>query len=272
MPNMSTAESEQPRIHTNDPTDSESISKMRTAARLARRVLDEACALAAPGVTTDDIDAAVHKAIVGAAAYPSPLNYCRFPKSVCASVNEVICHGIPNVRPLEMGDVVSFDVSCYVNGVHGDNCATVIVGDVNDDDDTADVDENDKDWRGVPYKQSFDDPEEEARFVANRRLIKATREALYAGIDTCRPGSCLTKVGGAIHAVADQYGYDTVKKYRGHGIGHIFHCAPFVKVCMYLVKHDCRQWKRGSLFVYIHVFVSTNTYSHSEFVYIHISQ
>lgn len=205
--------------------DEKSVDKMRHAARLARKVLDLACAWAEPGVTTDEIDANVHAAILEHNAYPSPLNYAGFPKSVCSSINEVICHGIPDTRPLQVGDVVSFDVSCYLNGVHGDNCATVIVGDRQEVDQGGGVD-----WRGVPYKMDWTTPEEASRMAASRRLVEATREGLYAGIDVCKPGGCLSDVGNAIHAVADEYGLDTVRKYRGHGIADVFHTAPYIKV------------------------------------------
>ena len=204
--------------------DEASQKQMRYAARLARKVLDYACSLAKPGVLTDEIDEAVHDAIIEEGAYPSPLNYAGFPKSLCSSINEVICHGIPDARPLQSGDIVSFDVSCFVNGVHGDNCATVIVNDEQSSDEIG------VDWRGVPYRANFECDEEEAKFRAARRLVHATRESLYQAIETCKPGSCLTEVGGAIQDVADAYEYSTVEKYRGHGIGEEFHCAPFVKV------------------------------------------
>lgn len=197
---------------------------MRNAARLARQTLDLACSLAEPGVTSDDIDTIVHQTIIEDKAYPSPLNYAGFPKSLCSSINEVICHGIPDLRPLEFGDVVSFDVSCYLNGVHGDNCATVIVGDKQETDQGGGVD-----WRGVPYKMQFDTDHDRALVVPARRLVQAARESLYAAIDRCRPGGCLSEIGGAIHDVADAYGYSTIEKYRGHGISDEFHCAPFVK-------------------------------------------
>ena len=148
------------------------------------------------GVTTNEIDVIVHNAICGEGGYPSPLNYAGFPKSVCSSVNEVICHGIPDDRPLEDGDIVSFDVSCFLGGVHGDNCGTVPVGDV--------------DESGV-------------------RLIKAAKEALDNGVLAAGPGKCLTTVGAAIHEVCDEYGYDTVRKYCGHGVADHFHSPPFVK-------------------------------------------
>ena len=216
--------------------DKESIDRMRQAARLARRALDLACSIAKPGMTTDAIDTVVHNALIEAGAYPSPLNYSGFPKSLCSSVNEVVCHGIPDTRPLQFGDIVSFDVSCFLNGVHGDNCATIIVGDEPDgfESSTA-ISENEKawpladmDWRGVPYKDDLR-PDEEHHFQMVRQLSRATRESLYAAIKVCRPGACLTEIGSAIHAVADQYGYSSVRKYMGHGICHEFHCPPFVK-------------------------------------------
>ena len=208
-------------------SEDEHLANMRHAAKLARRVLDLACKFAKPGVTTDDVDTAVHNALLEAGAYPSPLNYVGFPKSLCSSINEVICHGIPDTRPLEFGDIVSFDVSCYINGVHGDNCATIVVGD------EQEIDEIGTDWRGVPYLDSkfFDgrSEEDEARIRSARRLVHATRESLYKAIDRIGPGSCLTEVGAAVQEVADSYGYSTVEKYRGHGIGADFHRPPFVK-------------------------------------------
>ena len=212
--------------------DESSIEQMRTAARLARKVLDKACTLAEEGTTTDAIDGAVHSAILRAGAYPSPLNYAGFLKSVCSSINEVICHGIPDARSLQNGDIVSFDVSCFIGGVHGDNCATVIVGDVEKDDGAGTAtDENDapKDWRGVPQKTTFANDEEQELFVTGRRLVQAALESLNEGVAVCKPGACLSDIGKAIHAVADAYQYDTVRKYRGHGISEEFHCAPFVK-------------------------------------------
>ena len=159
-----------------------------------------------------------------------------FPKSVCSSINEVVCHGIPDERPLELGDVVSFDVSCYVGGVHGDNCATVIVGDLeegyNDESHNGDDDGNnvgDRDWFIPPHKTQFSSDEEQERIITARRLVQAALEARDEGVAACKPGSCLTDIGAAIHAVSDAYGYDTVRHYRGHGIFEEFHRAPFVK-------------------------------------------
>jgi len=208
-------------------SEDEYLANMRHAAKLARRVLDHACSVAKPGVTTDEVDVAVHEALLEAGAYPSPLNYVGFPKSLCSSVNEVICHGIPDTRPLEFGDIVSFDVSCFINGVHGDNCATIIVGD------EQETDEIGTDWRGVPYLGSefFEDrpDEEKAKIRSARRLVHAARESLYEAINRIGPGACLTDIGAAVQDVAESYGYSTVEKYRGHGIGADFHRPPFVK-------------------------------------------
>ncbi|GKY98502.1 hypothetical protein MPSEU_000807300 [Mayamaea pseudoterrestris] len=207
--------------------DAASMQRMRSAAQLARVALDLACSMAndaaVANVTTDDIDQAVHDFIIERGAYPSPLNYAGFPKSLCSSINEVICHGIPDTRVLQVGDVVSFDVSCYLNGVHGDNCATVIVGDVQAENTIG------ADWRGVPYRAHFDAAEDQLHFDEARRLVQTTRQSLYAAIETCRPGGCLSDIGAAIQDIADAQGYSSVYKYRGHGISEEFHCAPFVK-------------------------------------------
>lgn len=101
---------------------------MRAAGRLAAQVLEHACSLAKPGVTTDEIDKAVHAMIIANNAYPSPLNYGKFPKSVCTSINEVVCHGIPDDRPLEQGDIMNIDVTVYLDGYHGDTSRMVYIG------------------------------------------------------------------------------------------------------------------------------------------------
>ena len=179
--------------------DEETIEKLRVAGRLARRMLDVACALAAPGVSTDAIDAEVHERILAEGAYPAPYNYMGFPKSICAAPNEVICHGIPDSRILEDGDVVSFDVSVFADGVFGDNCGTVCVGDVD---------------------------------AAGRRLVEATQRALDDAIAGVKPGACLTAVGEACSRVAeDAGGYGVVRQYCGHGIGRVFHAPPLVQHC-----------------------------------------
>jgi methionyl aminopeptidase len=254
---------------------------MRAAAQLARQGLDLACGMAVRaheiGRTTDDIDTAVHQYIVHAGAYPSPLGYLGFPKSICSSVNEVICHGIPDQRPLQFGDVVSFDVSCYLDGVHGDNCATVIVGDCPDDYESDNNNNTDPyfvasrlstnddvsntrpdhhgDWRGIPYRTEFATPECEAHFVQARRLVQAARDCLYQSIATVHAGSCLTEIGRACDQVAYRHGYQSVRKYRGHGIASDFHIPPFVK---HYTNVDFCQLKPGMIFTIEPMIVAGN--------------
>lgn len=215
---------------------------MKDAAQLARKLLDYVChpSISRVGRTTEEIDNLLRQATLDHGAYPSPLNYMGFPKSVCSSINEVVCHGIPDSRQLQLGDVVSFDVSCYVGGVHGDNCATIVVGDMEDgfDEDymwdsnegsgsaslssstsesddgatTADVTNQSqplhKDWPSyiIPSKSTFTSPEEEERIITARRLVRAALESRDEGVAACKPGGCLSDIGGAIHAVADAYG------------------------------------------------------------------
>lgn len=131
------------------------VHRMREAARLARRMLDFALNLAAPGVPTDYIDERTHEEIVKNGAYPSPLQYCGFPKSICTSINEVACHGIPDSRPLERGDVLKIDVSLFLKGFHGDNCGCVVVGE------------------DLNHKNS---------------IMQATFDSLQQSIDICGPG------------------------------------------------------------------------------------
>jgi len=178
--------------------DAETIDALRAAGRLARRMLDFACSLAAPGVSTDAIDAEVHEAIVAAGAYPAPYNYMGFPKSICAAPNEVICHGIPDSRILEEGDIVSFDVSIYAGGVFGDNCGTVAVGAADD---------------------------------AANALVATTQRALDDALATVKPGACLTAIGDACADAAATRDYGVVRQYCGHGIGRVFHAPPLVQHC-----------------------------------------
>eukprot|EP00937_MAST-01D_sp_MAST-1D-sp2_P002416 g2416.t1 len=182
----------QPRIHINN---EEQIAVMRGACRVAAQVLQVAGEHVRPGVTTDEIDVAVYEATIAGGHYPSPLNYHGFPKSVCTSINEVVCHGIPDDRPLQEGDIVNCDVSAFVDGHHGDNSAMFLVGEVSDED---------------------------------RALVDATREALDAAIAECRPGRPLNVVGHAIADVFEPKGYESVKQYCGHGVGQDFHMFPYV--------------------------------------------
>ncbi|CAI9292278.1 unnamed protein product [Lactuca saligna] len=171
----------------------EQIERMRETSRIAREVLDAAARVVRPGVTTDEIDAVVHEATIAAGAYPSPLNYHFFPKSCCTSVNEVICHGIPDGRKLEDGDIVNIDVTVYYKGVHGDLNETYFVGNVDE---------------------------------ASLQLVKCTYECLEKAIAIVKPGVRFREIGEIINRHATMAGLSVVKSYCGHGIGELFHCAP----------------------------------------------
>jgi len=148
-----------------------------------------------PGVRTDEIDHAVHEYIVSKGGYPSPLNYYKFPKSCCTSVNEVICHGIPDLRPLKDGDIVNVDITVFYQGQHGDLNETFFVGDVDEE---------------------------------SKRLVKGTYDCLVAGINACKPGTMYREIGNIINRVADDNGLSVVRSYCGHGIGELFHTAPSI--------------------------------------------
>src|SRR4051794_3254101 len=170
--------------------DAETIEKMRVAGRIAADAMAAAAAVIAPGVTTDRIDRVGHEFLLDHGAYPSTLGYKGFPKSLCTSVNEVICHGIPDDRPLEDGDIVNIDITAYVDGVHGDTDATYLVGDVDEE---------------------------------SRLLVERTREALNRAIKAVRPGREINVIGRVIESYAKRFGYGVVRDYTGHGVGPAFH-------------------------------------------------
>ena len=168
----------------------EIIERMRHAGIVAAEILRLAGELVRPGITTDEIDVFVHEATIERGAYPSPLNYHGYPKSVCTSVNEIICHGIPDSRALRDGDIVNLDVTAYIGGVHGDTNATFFVGEVDDD---------------------------------SRRLVQVTEECLWHGIEAVRPGRPVSDIGRAIENHAKQHRMGVVRAFIGHGIGEQFH-------------------------------------------------
>ncbi|KAJ4846719.1 Methionine aminopeptidase 1D, chloroplastic/mitochondrial [Turnera subulata] len=175
--------------------DEKGIECMRASGKLAAQVLEFAGTLVKPGIKTDEIDQAVHQMIIDNGAYPSPLGYGGFPKSVCTSVNECICHGIPDSRPLEDGDIINIDVTVYLNGYHGDTSATFFCGDVDDD---------------------------------AKTLVQVTKECLYKAISICAPGVPYNRIGKTIHDHADKYQYGVVRQYVGHGVGRVFHADPVI--------------------------------------------
>jgi len=175
-------------------TDDE-ISRMRRAGSVAREVLDAVLAAVEPGITTDALDEIAHRTAISHGAYPSPLNYMGFPKSICTSVNEVVVHGIPDSRKLQRGDIVNCDITVYIDGMHGDCSETVLVGEVSNE---------------------------------ARSLVQVTWECMLKGIDVVRPGQRLNEIGRVIESYAIQHGYSVVRQFTGHGIGSIFHMTPYI--------------------------------------------
>ena len=168
----------------------EVIEAMREAGRVAADALAAAGAAVAPGVTTDQLDLIAHEYMLDNGAYPATLGYRGFPKSCCTSVNEVICHGIPDARPLEDGDIVKIDVTAYKDGVHGDTCATFLCGEVDE---------------------------------ASRLLSQRTKEAMERGIKAVAPGRPISVIGRVIESYAKRFGYGVVREYTGHGVHTAFH-------------------------------------------------
>jgi methionyl aminopeptidase len=173
----------------------EVIEAMRIASRIAAQALEEGGKAVKPGATTDDIDKVVHEFLLDHHAYPSTLGYRGFPKSCCTSLNEVICHGIPDSTVIEDGDICNIDVTAFIGGVHGDTNATYLAGDVS----------------------------EEVRL-----LVERTREATLRSIKAVRPGRRLNVIGRVIEAYANRFGYGVVRDFTGHGVGPSFHTAPTV--------------------------------------------
>jgi len=168
---------------------------MRVVCRIGREVLDIAAAAVQAGVTTDEIDRIVHEETILRDSYPSPLNYKNFPKSCCTSVNEIICHGIPDMRPLQDGDIVNIDVSCYHRGFHSDLNETYLVGNVDE---------------------------------KGRNLVRTSRECLEKAIQMAKPGVQYREVGDVIEKHAKSQGCSVVKTYCGHGVHRLFHAAPSI--------------------------------------------
>ncbi|MDX6332611.1 MAG: methionyl aminopeptidase [Streptomycetaceae bacterium] len=173
----------------------EIIEKMRIASRIAARAMEEAAKHIAPGVTTDELDAVAHEYMCDHQAYPSDLGYRGFPKSLCASVNEVICHGIPDSTVLQDGDIVNLDVTAFIHGVHGDTNATYFVGDVDEE---------------------------------SKLLVERTRESLNRAIKAVRPGRQINVIGRVIESYAKRFDYGVVRDFTGHGINTSFHSGLIV--------------------------------------------
>ncbi|SHV74975.1 methionine aminopeptidase [Mycobacteroides abscessus subsp. abscessus] len=168
----------------------EVIARVRRASKIAAIALREAGKAAKPGVTTDEIDALVHEIILDHGAYPSTLGYLSFPKSCCTSLNEVVCHGIPDSTVMEEGDILNVDVTAYLDGVHGDTNATFPVGEI------------------APEAAE---------------LIERTEEAMFRGIRAAKVGREVNVVGRVIEKYVGRFGYDSVRDFTGHGVAEGFH-------------------------------------------------
>jgi methionyl aminopeptidase len=170
--------------------DPDTIERMRVAGRIAAQALVAVSEQIRPGVTTDELDRVGHEFLVAHDAYPSTLGYRGYPKSLCTSINEVICHGIPDSTVLRDGDIVNIDITAFVDGVHGDTDATYLVGDVDEE---------------------------------SRLLVERTHEAMMRGIKAVAPGRQINVVGRVIESYAKRFGYGVVRDFTGHGIGTAFH-------------------------------------------------
>ena len=175
--------------------DADTIAAMRVAGHIAAQAIVEVGAHVRPGVTTDELDAVGHAFLIDHGAYPSTLGYKGFPKSLCTSLNESICHGIPDSTVIEDGDLVKVDITAFIDGVHGDTCATFGAGNVSDD----------------------------ARLLSER-----TREAMMRAINVIRPGRPISVIGRVIESYARRFGYGVVRDFTGHGVGPSFHTKPTV--------------------------------------------
>ncbi len=184
-----------PKIGEPNVKDAETIERMRVAGRIAAQALVEVGKHVQPGITTDELDQIGHEFLVGAGAYPSTLGYRGYPKSLCSSINEVICHGIPDDTVVNDGDIVNIDITAFIGGVHGDTNATFLAGDVSEE---------------------------------SRLLVERTREATMRAIKAVMPGRPLNVIGRVIESYAKRFGYGVVKDFTGHGIGTTFHSGLIV--------------------------------------------
>ena len=184
-----------PKIGEPNVKDAKTIEAMRVAGRLAAQALAEVGSHVAPGITTDELDKIGHEFLCDHGAYPSTLGYRGYPKSLCASINEVICHGIPDDTVVQDGDIVNIDITAFIGGVHGDTNATFLAGNVDEE---------------------------------SRLLVERTQEATMRGIKAVAPGRALNVIGRVIESYARRFGYGVVRDFTGHGIGTTFHSGLIV--------------------------------------------
>ncbi|HYZ54642.1 MAG TPA: type I methionyl aminopeptidase [Streptosporangiaceae bacterium] len=184
-----------PRLGEPNVKDPETIERMRVAGKIAAQALVEVGRHVAPGVTTDELDRIGHQFLIDHDAYPSTLGYRGYPKSLCTSLNEVICHGIPDDTVIAEGDIVNVDITAFIGGVHGDTNATFCAGEVDEE---------------------------------SRLLVERTREAMMRGIRAVAPGRPLNAIGRVIESYARRFHYGVVRDFTGHGIGTTFHSGLIV--------------------------------------------
>ena len=168
----------------------EEVARIARASAIAADALQHLEQYAVPGVTTDELDSIAHDFVIARGAYPSTLGYRGFPKSSCTSLNEVICHGIPDDTVLESGDILNVDITAYFEGMHGDTNRMYLVGEVDEE---------------------------------SRLLVERTHEAMMRGIAAAKPGRQVNIIGRVIEKYAGRFGYGVVRDYTGHGVGSAFH-------------------------------------------------
>tara|TARA_X000000950_G_scaffold271676_1_gene353129 strand:+ start:813 stop:1619 length:807 start_codon:yes stop_codon:yes gene_type:complete len=195
-------------IHSED-----DFNKMRQAGKLASMVLDYITPFVKEGVTTLKLDTLCHDFIISKGAIPAPLNYKGFPKSICTSVNHVVCHGIPSNKVLNSGDIINIDITVILNGWHGDTSRMFFIGKKN---------------------------------IKSEKLVETTFNSMWEGIKKVKPGNTLGDIGNSIQTYAEKYGYSVVKDFCGHGIGEIFHCAP--NILHYGEKGQGMKLREGMIF------------------------
>ena len=208
-----------------DVMSAETIEKMRIAGRIAAEALQLVGAAVAPGVTTDELDRLGHDYLCDQQAYPSTLGYRGFPKSLCSSINEVICHGIPDSTVVQDGDIVNIDITAFIHGVHGDTNATFLAGNVDDE---------------------------------SRLLVERTEESLRRAIAAVAPGRPVNVIGRVIESYAKRFGYGVIRDFTGHGIGTAFHSG--LVIPHYDSKHYDTIIEEGMTFT-IEPMLTLGTYS-----------
>jgi len=189
------------------------FDKMRAAGRLAAEILDFIAPFVKAGVTTDELNNLCHNKIIENGAIPAPLNYKGFPKSICTSINHVVCHGIPNEKPLKEGDIVNIDVTVILDGWYGDTSRMYFIGEPS---------------------------------IKARRLTQITYDCMMLGISQVKPGATIGDIGNAIQTYAEKNGFSVVRDYCGHGIGRVFHTEP--NIVHYGKKGQGIELKEGMFF------------------------